>query len=178
MNLDIFDGMKGKLTRAHIDKGVRDMCRECPVALSISDMLAEHKRADDGIIVEVGSTQVRLHTTVFDRLTPTEAQPRLLGKASQSLENAGDYEAPFLVAQMDALLAQWIDDFDKGKKVPTGEIYIERDGFITDVEKVFDRLTPTEAQPVENSGGLPATSIRWISDGSLQTGHSVTGLKL
>ena len=45
MNLDVFDGMKGKLTQAHIDKGVRDMCRECPVALSISDMVAGHKRA-------------------------------------------------------------------------------------------------------------------------------------
>ena len=45
MNLDVFDGMKGKLTQARIDKGVRDMCRECPVALSISDMVAGHKRA-------------------------------------------------------------------------------------------------------------------------------------
>jgi len=136
MNMDVFDGMKGKLTQAHIDKGVRDMCRECPLALSISDMLAQHKRADDGIIVEVGTTQVRLHT--------------------------GDWEAPFLVAQMDSLLEQWVDDFDKGKRVPTGTISIRRNGFITDVEKVFDRLTPTEAQPRllgkasqshENSGG-------------------------
>ena len=30
MNLEVFDGMRGKLTQAHIDKGVRDMCRECP----------------------------------------------------------------------------------------------------------------------------------------------------
>ena len=108
MNMDVFDGMKGKLTQAHIDKGVRDMCRECPVALSISDMLAEHKRAGDEVIVEVGTTQVRLHT--------------------------GDWEAPFLVADLDGLLAQWVDDFDKGKKVPTGEIYIKQDGFIEDVE--------------------------------------------
>ena len=108
MNLDIFDGMTGKLTQAHIDKGVRDQCRECPVALSISDMLAEHKRADDGIIVEVGVRMVRLHT--------------------------GDDEAPFLVADPDSLLEQWIDDFDKGKRVPTGIICIRRDGFIEDVE--------------------------------------------
>ena len=108
MNLDVFDGMEGKLTRAHIDTGVRDMCRECPVALSILDMLAEHKRADDAVIVEVGTTQVRLHT--------------------------GDWEAPFLVADLDGLLEQWIDDFDKGRKVPTGTIYIKRDGFIEGVE--------------------------------------------
>ena len=108
MNLDVFDGMKGKLTQAHIDKGVRDMCRECPVALSISDMVAGHKRAGDAIIVEVGVKQVRLHT--------------------------GDYEVPFLVADLDGLLEQWVDDFDKGKKVLTGTIYIKRDGFIEDVE--------------------------------------------
>ena len=108
MNMDIFDGMTGKLTQAHIDKGVRDMCRECPVALSISDMLAEHKRAGDGIIVEVGVRQVRLHT--------------------------GDYEVPFLVADLDGLLEQWVDDFDKGKRVPTGTICIRRDGFIEDIE--------------------------------------------
>ena len=108
MNMDIFDGMTGKLTQAHIDKGVRDLCRECPVALSISDMLAGHKRVDDEVIVEVGTTQVRLHT--------------------------GDWDAPFLVADLDGLLAQWIDDFDKGKRVPTGTICIRRDGFIEDVE--------------------------------------------
>lgn len=108
MNMDVFDGMKGKLMQAHIDKGVRDMCRECPVALSISDMLAEHKRAGDGIIVEVGVRQVRLHT--------------------------GDYEVPFLVADLDGLLEQWVDDFDKGKRVPTGTICIRRDGFIEDIE--------------------------------------------
>ena len=108
MNMEVFDGMKGKLTQAHIDKGVRDMCRECPVALSISDMLAEHKRAGDRVIVEVGTTQVRLHT--------------------------GNYEAPFLVADLNDLLKQWIDDFDKGKKVPTTTIYIKRDSFIEGVE--------------------------------------------
>ena len=105
---DVFDGMRGKLTQAHIDKGVRDMCRECPVALSISDMVAGHKRAGDAVIVEVGVKQVRLHT--------------------------GDYEVPFLVADLDGLLEQWVDDFDKGKKVLTGTIYIKRDGFIEDVE--------------------------------------------
>ncbi len=50
MNLDIFDGMEGMLTQAHIDKGLRDLCRECPVALCISDMLAEHKQ-------EIGSVR-------------------------------------------------------------------------------------------------------------------------
>ena len=49
-------------------------------------MLAGHKRVGDGVIVEVGTTQVRLHT--------------------------GDWEAPFLVADLDGLLAQWADDFD------------------------------------------------------------------
>ena len=108
MNMDIFDGMTGKLTQAHIDKGVRDLCRECPVALSISDMLAEHKQADDGIIVEVGVRVVRLHK--------------------------GDSEVPFLVADLDSLLEQWVDDFDKGKRVPTGTICIRRDGFIEDID--------------------------------------------
>ena len=108
MNMDIFDGMKGKLTQAHIDKGVRDMCRECPVALSISDMLAGHKRAGDEIIVEVGVKQVRLHT--------------------------GDYEVPFLVADLDRLLEERVEHFDKGKRVPTGTICIRRDGCIEDVE--------------------------------------------
>ena len=108
MNMDIFDGLTGKLTQAHIDKGVRDLCRECPVALSISDMLTEHKRADDGIIVEVCVRVVRLHK--------------------------GDSEVPFLVADLDSLLEQWVDDFDKGKRVPTGTICIRRDGFIEDID--------------------------------------------
>ena len=122
MNMDVFDGMTGKLTQAHIDKGVRDMCRECPVALSISDMLAEHKRAGDGIIVEVGVRQVRLHT-------------KDLGAVKfDNSEIYGDYEVPFLVADLDDLLEQWVDDFDKGKRVPTGTICIRRDGFIEDIE--------------------------------------------
>ena len=50
VNLDIFDGMEGMLTQAHIDKGLRDLCRECPVALCISDMLVEHKQ-------EIGSVR-------------------------------------------------------------------------------------------------------------------------
>ena len=95
MNIDIFDGMKGKLTQAHIDKGVRDMCRECPVTLSISDMVAGHKRAGDAIIVEVGVKQVRLHT--------------------------GDYEVPFLVADLDGLLEQWIDDSIRARKSSRGQ---------------------------------------------------------
>ena len=104
MNLDIFDGMEGKLTQTHIDKGLRDLCRECPVALCLSDRLAEHKQEIGEVIVEVGTAQVRLHT--------------------------GEWDAPFLVAQMDGLLWQWVDDFDRGKPVPTGKIYIKREGFI------------------------------------------------
>ena len=105
MNLDIFDGMKGNLTQAHIDKGVRDLCRECPAALCISDMLVEQKISE--VIVEVGTNQVRLHT--------------------------GDWQAPCLVADIDTLLEEWIEQFDKGEQVPKGKIYIKRDGFCTDV---------------------------------------------
>ena len=83
MNLDVFDGMKGKLTQAHIDK-VRDMCRETPVALSIRIWLPDiNERATR--IVEVGSTF-----------------------------GLTDYEVP---SGSDGLLEQWVDDFDKGKKV-------------------------------------------------------------
>ena len=102
--------MKGKLTQAHIDKGVRDMCRECPVALSISDMVAGHKRAGDAIIVEVGVKQVRLHT--------------------------GDYEVPFLVADLDGLLeAVGRTTSTRARKSSTGTIYIKRGtAVIEDVE--------------------------------------------
>ncbi|MXZ44693.1 MAG: hypothetical protein F4Z01_06950 [Gammaproteobacteria bacterium] len=108
MDLDIFDGLTGNLTQAHIDNGFRDLCKECPVALSISEMLAEHKQEIGEIDVEVGTEQVRLHT--------------------------GDWDAPFLVAEMDGQLKKWVDDFDRGKRIPTGKIYIKQDGFIEDVE--------------------------------------------
>ena len=108
MNLDIFDGMEGMLTQAHIDKGLRDLCRECPVALCISDMLAEHKQEIGEVLVEVGAKQVRLHT--------------------------GEWDVPFLVAELDDLLEEWVDDFDHGKPVPKGKVFIKKDGFMVDIE--------------------------------------------
>lgn len=108
MNLNIFDGMEGKLTQAHIDKGLRDMCRECPVAWCVSDMVAEHEAEIVEVLVEVGTKQLRLHT--------------------------GDWEAPFLIAELDILLRDWIDDFDHGLPVPTGKVFIKKDGFIVDIE--------------------------------------------
>ena len=39
---DVFDGMRGKLTQAHIDAGTINNCRKCPVALALTDMLSEH----------------------------------------------------------------------------------------------------------------------------------------
>lgn len=107
MNLDIFDGMEGKLTQAHIDKGVRDMCKECPVALCISDMLARHGTEVSEVMVEVGVKRVRFHT--------------------------GDFEAPFLVAELDIALKVWIADFDEGLAVSTGKVYISKDGLTEDV---------------------------------------------
>ena len=109
MNLDIFDGMEGQLTQTHIDTGLRDLCRECPVALCLSDMLAEHKQEIGKIHVEVGAKQVRLHT--------------------------GEWDAPFLVAELDRLLEEWVKHFDAGKRVPTGKVYIKKDGIIKDVER-------------------------------------------
>ena len=108
MNMDVFDGMEGKLTQTHIDKGRRDLCRECPVALCISDLLAEHKEVIGEVLVEVGAKQVRLHT--------------------------GEWDAPFLVAALDRLLEEWVKQFDAGNRVPTGKVYIKKDGFIKDVE--------------------------------------------
>ena len=101
VNLDIFDGMEGELTQTHIETGLRDLCRECPVALCIAEVLAKHKAEIGAVVVEVGAKQLRLHT--------------------------GDWEAPFIVAELDLPLRTWIDDFDHGLPVREGRIYIKRD---------------------------------------------------
>ena len=57
-----------------------------------------------------------------------------------------------LVIEQSGLLQEWLDDYNAMRKVPRGSIYIEKDGFIEGLNKVSDKLTPPEAQPVRNSG--------------------------
>ena len=107
VNIDIFDGMEDELTQTHIDKGLRDLCRECPVALCVSEMVAKHESEIGEVVVEVGAKQLRLHT--------------------------GDWDAPFLTAELDILLRAWVDDFDNGLPVREGVVFIKKDGFSVDI---------------------------------------------
>ena len=105
----VFDGMEGELTQAHIDAGKINNCRECPVALALTDMLAEHRdQVGQCLKVEVN----RLYIFIF-----TE-----------------DWSKTVLVAEISGLLDEWIGDYDDGKQLPPGRLYIEKDGLIDGIE--------------------------------------------
>ena len=104
-NTDVFDGMEGELTQAHIDAGRINNCRECPVALALNDMLAEHKdKIGQSLKVEVN----RLYVFIM-----TETRRKTV-----------------LVAEISGLLDEWVHNYDDGEKLPPGKLYIEKDGFI------------------------------------------------
>ena len=111
---DVFDGMRGELTQAHIDAGTINNCRKCPAALALTDMLAEHSEqiGHSPMSVEVNKLFIYIFT--------------------------GYYGKVVIIAEISGLLDEWINDFDAGKKMVPGEIYIEKDGLIEGVngEKV------------------------------------------
>ena len=102
---DVFDGMEGQLTQAHIDAGTINNCRKCPVARALNDMLAEHS---DKIGVSPLSAEVNLMYAYIYR---------------------GDYKQVVLIAEISGLLDEWIHNYDDGVKLPPGKLYIEKDGF-------------------------------------------------
>ena len=102
---DLFDGMEGELTQAHIKAGVINNCRKCPVALALNQMLAEHKDQIGQVLTcEVNHLHIFIFTASWSKVV--------------------------LMMEMSGLLEQWLIDFDKGVKMPTGKIYIEKDGLI------------------------------------------------
>lgn len=106
---DVFDGMEGELTQAHIDAGKINSCRECPVALALTDMLAKHRdQVGQSLKVEVN----RLYIFIF-----TE-----------------DWSKTVLVAEISGLLDEWIGDYDDSKQLPPGNLYIEKDGLIDGID--------------------------------------------
>ena len=106
---DVFNGMRGKLTQAHIGAGKQNNCRECPVALALTDMLAEHRdQIGQSLKVEVNSLYVFIFTE--------------------------DWSQTVLVAEISGLLDEWIGDYDKGKQLVPGKLYIEKDGLIESID--------------------------------------------
>ena len=106
---EVFDGMEGELSQAHIDVGKQNNCRECPVALALTDMLAEHRdQIGQSLKVEVNSLYVYIFTE--------------------------DWSKTVLVAEISGLLDEWIGDYDKGKQLVPGKLYIEKDGLIEGID--------------------------------------------
>ena len=106
---DVFNGMRGKLTQAHIGAGKQNNCRKCPVALALTDMLAEHRdQIGQSLKVEVNSLYVFIFTE--------------------------DWSQTVLVAEISGLLDEWIGDYDKGKQLVPGKLYIEKDGLIESID--------------------------------------------
>ena len=106
---NVFDSMEGQLTQAHIDAGKQNNCRECPVALALTDMLAEHRdQIGQSLKVEVNSLYVFIFTE--------------------------DWSQTVLVAEISGLLDEWIGDYDKGKQLVPGKLYIEKDGLIESID--------------------------------------------
>ena len=104
---EIFDGMEGELTQAHIDNGKVNSCKHCPVALALQDMLKEHsERIGQLLTVEVNRLYIHFY-----------------------------YGAKYvLLLRISGLLEEWIDDFDAGRKMVPGRLYIEKDGLINGIE--------------------------------------------
>ena len=105
IDLDVFDGMEGELTQAHIGTGKINNCRECPVALALNDMLDKHK--DKIGISEMMSAEVNLLYVYISR---------------------GWHEKLIIIAELSGLIEEWIRNYDDGKALPPGKLYIEKDG--------------------------------------------------
>ena len=109
IDLDVFDSMEGELTQAHINDGTLNNCRECPMALALNAILAEHRdKIGHSLVAEVNRLYVLIHTT--------------------------DTRKCVLMAELSGLLEEWIDNYDAGKKLPPGRIYIEKNGFVESIE--------------------------------------------
>ena len=116
IDLDVFDGMEGELTQAHIDKGKRNNCRQCPVAMALNDMLAERREAIG--IEPMMSAEVNLLYAYI---------------------STGWHEKVVIIAELSGLIEEWIQSYDDGKTLVPGKIYIEKDGFydgVTEGEKI------------------------------------------
>ena len=107
---DAFDGLRGKLTQAHMDEGVINNCRKCPVALAMNEMLAEHSEKIGAELLDVEVNKLFIY--IF----------------------TGGYRKVAIIAEIDGLLDEWIRNFDEGKQLPPGEIYIEKDGLIDGID--------------------------------------------
>ncbi len=105
IDMDIFE-MEAELTHLHIEEGNMRKCQECPVALCLQEWLDANKE-------QIGKLSA------------------VVGKWNAAFVDA-DREQTVLVAQASGLLQEWIGDFDDGKTLPPGKIYIERDGFVED----------------------------------------------
>ena len=106
IDLDIFE-METELTDVHIEEGNMQRCKECPVALCLQEWLDTHQER------------------IGRRLTA------VVGKWSVGiLDNAGGQT--ILAPSVSGLLEEWIGDFDDGKQLPPGKVYIERAGFVED----------------------------------------------
>ena len=112
IDLDVFDGLEGKLTQSHIDKGKVNNCRACPVALALNDIFAEQSEKIG--IAEQMSAEVNLLYAYISR---------------------GWHDKTVIIAQLSGLIEEWIRNFDEGKKLPPGNIYIEKDGFYNGVNE-------------------------------------------
>ena len=111
IDLDVFDGMEGRLTQSHINEGALNNCRKCPMALALNALLAEHRdKIGHCLVAEVNRLYVLIHTA--------------------------DTRKCVLMAELRGLVEEWIDDYDAGRKLPPCRIYIEKNGLIDDIEGV------------------------------------------
>ena len=106
IDMDIFE-MEAELTPLHIEEGNMRKCEECPVALCLQEWLDAHRE-------QIG----RQLTAV-------------VGKWNAAFVDT-DREQTVFAATASGLLEEWIGDFDDGKTLPPGRIYIERAGFVED----------------------------------------------
>ena len=104
---EVFEGMEGELTQAHIDKGKVNSCKHCPVALALQAMLDAHAdKIGQRLIVEVNRLYIHFY-----------------------------YGAKYvLLLRISGLLEQWIDDFDAGRKLVPGKLYVEKGGLVDGIE--------------------------------------------
>ena len=110
INKAVFNDFKADLTSYHILNGERCSDGSCPVALALNAAF-EASQAEIGDRIEVSVSETTLSLSLDHH--PTEVGMAITG-----------------------LLEEWIGDFDKGREVPEGTLYIQPRTFTYEGEKI------------------------------------------
>ena len=109
-------GLESKLKEEHICHGNSRSPSNCPVALSLNDLMEANKEIlKQKITTKVGNESISFYDEENQIIT---------------------------TLYLDMMLVQWIEDFDDGKSTPTGTIYIEDERVCINVDSAAFYIDP------------------------------------